>query len=92
MFLHLSVILFTGGVSQHASQVTWQTPPGQTPPPSRMVNEQAVRILLECILVALDFAQFCLCGSHVQVIERNILTKNKGFKIVHQPSPNSLGR
>ena len=57
-----------GGVSQHASQVTWQThtlgrhPPEQTPP-SRMVNERAVRILLECILVALHFPQFCLCGT-----------------------------
>ena len=40
MFLHLSVILFTvgGGVSQHASQITW-------------VNKRVVRILLECILV-----------------------------------------
>ena len=52
MFLHLSE---HGGVSQHASQVTW----ANTPPPDRhpssadtpMVNERAVRILLECIRV-----------------------------------------
>ena len=42
MFLHLSVILFTGGVcgGGHAWQILRDT-----------VNERAVRILLECILV-----------------------------------------
>ena len=39
IFLHLSVILFTGvhrgDVSQHASQVTWADPLGQTPHPGQ---------------------------------------------------------
>ena len=60
MFLHMSVILFTGGVCVCPS-MQWectpgradipsthsprQTPPGQTP------LKRVVRILLECILV-----------------------------------------
>ena len=32
-------------------------PPGQTPPPPNMVNEWAVRILLECILVVVMMMQ-----------------------------------
>ena len=59
MFLHLSVILFRGGVSQHAMGQTH--PPGQTPPPilRDTVNKRAVRILLECILVSLMFSLWC---------------------------------
>ena len=54
MFLHLSVILFGRGcVSQHASQVTWADTPTSADTPSRMVNERAVCILLECILVTI---------------------------------------
>ena len=42
MFLHLSVILFTGGcVSQHASQVTWYTPPPQQTHPRQTHTPQA---------------------------------------------------
>ena len=60
MFLHLSVILFTGG-STWASTPPWAgtplagTPPGQYPPGHsacwNMVNKRAVRIPLECIIV-----------------------------------------
>ena len=48
MFLHLRVILFTGGVSVREIH-----PPGQRLPPYG--NERAVRILLECISVTLQF-------------------------------------
>ena len=54
MFLHLSVILFTGGC---IPACTWtdsppgRHPPGQTPPPRRRLLQWMVRILLECILV-----------------------------------------
>ena len=57
MFLHLSVILFTGARGlphPPADTPTGQTPPGQTPPCSACwdtVNKWAVRTLLECILV-----------------------------------------
>ena len=71
MFLHLSVILFTGRLADPpgqtpTKQTTPGTPPGQpplgrhprrqTPSPMRSacwdtVKKQAVRILLECILV-----------------------------------------
>ena len=63
MFLHLSVILFTGGVSRTTPWVG--TPPGRhtipqadTPlgrhlPPPRRPPQWMVRILLECILVFL---------------------------------------
>ena len=43
MFLHLSVILLTGGVYHHHSE--------QTPPLT--VNVRTLRILLECILVSI---------------------------------------
>ena len=50
MFLHLSVILFTGGsASVHAG-----IPPDQAPPPEqRRLLLRTVRVLLECILVNL---------------------------------------
>ena len=62
-FLHLSVILST---SECIPACTWadtplgrhlpraDTPPGQTPPPSRRLLQRTVRILLECILVYID--------------------------------------
>ena len=67
IFLHLSVILFTGGASVHAGLPPPglpTPPPGTTypldyvppPPGSRLqhtVYERPVRILLECILVEL---------------------------------------
>ena len=90
MFLHLSVILFTGGGlypsmqwadTPHADTPPWadipwqtappppgrhplvdkeQTPPRQTPPPPTSCPlKWAVRILLECILVLLDFLLEC---------------------------------
>ena len=50
MFLHLSVILFTG-----REGVVWQTlPPGRHPladTPPRRPLQRTVRILVECILV-----------------------------------------
>ena len=57
MFLHLSLseILLGGGdlhpegVGLHAGRV------GRPPPPRDTVNERAVRILLECILVFFIF-------------------------------------
>ena len=54
IFLHLSVILFTGGLPQ--CMLGYHTPPDQADPPpgSRLqhtVYERPVRILLECILV-----------------------------------------
>ena len=66
MFVHLSVILSTGGVCRHPSRRQTpprqtsprQTPlpgkisPWQTPPPPRRPLQPKVRILLECILVA----------------------------------------
>ena len=67
MFLHLSVILFTKGVSGHLPAQAdtsppgrhppgrhtprADTPPGQTPPPARLL-QWTIRIILECILVA----------------------------------------
>ena len=60
MFLHVSVILLTGGVLQRTpprDQAENPPPPrqGKTPPPGNRlqhtVNERPVRILLECILV-----------------------------------------
>ena len=66
IFLHLSVILFTGGgsASVHAGIPPGPDPPSGTPPstppsgtpspesrPRHTVNERPVRILLECILV-----------------------------------------
>ena len=67
MFLHVSVILYTGGegVSGEPPPPRDQadtTPPGprRTPPPpgrrlQHTVNERPLRILLECILVLFDF-------------------------------------
>ena len=61
MFLHLSVILFTGGVSAsvHAGI--------HNPPPQCMLgdtgNKRAVRILLECILVVKEISPFNLKAS-----------------------------
>ena len=67
MFLHLSVILFTGGSAIPLTLGNHQ-PPGQTPPNQvdtnravtplhsacwDTVNKRAVRILLECSLVCL---------------------------------------
>ena len=64
MFLHVSVILFTGqGSDTHPPDrhPPGRHPPGQTPPPRQTpplrsacwdtVNKRAVRILLECNLV-----------------------------------------
>ena len=58
VFLHMSVILSMGGVSQHA---LGQTPPradtlradtsSRQTPPNRPLLQRTVRILLECILV-----------------------------------------
>ena len=65
MFLHLSVILSTGGSATHTPPLGRHLP-GQNPPPSKQppwadaplrnaywdaVNKRAVRILLECNLV-----------------------------------------
>ena len=66
-FLHVSVILFTGGglpqcmLGYHPPE---QTPPGTTYPPEQCMlgdtgNKQAVRILLECILVQIHFFSYC---------------------------------
>ena len=68
MFSHVSVILFTRGVS--TTLPPGQTPPRQTPPwadtpPEQtpcsacwdMVNKRAVRILLECNLVDSNLAR-----------------------------------
>ena len=75
-FLHLSVILSTGGgvcLPQSMLRYTHthlaDTPSGrqypwQTPPPSRRLLQQTVRILLECILV---FNYYYI--SHVKCIE-----------------------
>ena len=66
MFLHVSVILLTGGGSPGSPPGTRQTPPRPSRPPSlppdqadppgrrlqHTVNERLVCILLECILVA----------------------------------------
>ena len=50
IFLHLSVILFTGRVWQTRIDTPWEdTPPEQTPP-KRWALQRTVRILLECIL------------------------------------------
>ena len=68
IFLHLCVILFTGGsASVHAGippPLEAHPPSGSTPTPpppgSRLrhtANEQPVRILLECIFVSLVFSQ-----------------------------------
>ena len=46
MFLHLSVILFTGGV--------WQTPPS-----NRRPLQRTVRILLECIILSFQIVLLC---------------------------------
>ena len=58
MFLHLSVILFTGVCGRGV----WQTPPAQCmlgyTAPRDTANKRAVRILLECILVATLFCSF----------------------------------
>ena len=65
MFLHVCVILFTGGgVSRQTPLGPGRPPPDQADPPGRenppgsgrhppqhTVNERPVRILLECILV-----------------------------------------
>ena len=52
MFLHLSVILFTGGVSARHPPRQAPTPPHPLPF-SRRLLQRTVRILLECILVCL---------------------------------------
>ena len=84
MFLHLSVILFTGeGVCQtppgrHPS--LYRHPPGQTPPsrhpwedtPSRRPLQWTVRILLECILVHINiFSSFDSWGQNHRIPELN---------------------
>ena len=63
MFLHVCVILFTGGVSGKGEPPPEQTPPRADTPPEQIpppppgstvqhtVNERPVSILLECILV-----------------------------------------
>ena len=63
MFLHLSVILFTGGSLS------------RTPPP-HTVEERTVRILLECILVPFSLA-ICstFVGKNIWNIERSFWTK-----------------
>ena len=86
MFLHLSVILFGRGcVFQHASQVTWADPPcRQTSPsadtPSQMVNERAVRILLECILVfQCEYSSYHV--KKLQGILRSKLLNGEGLNV-----------
>ena len=54
MFLHVSVILFTGG------GVPWQVSLRAGTPPWDTVNKRAVHILLECILVRSN-STFSLC-------------------------------
>ena len=72
MFLHLSVILFTGERSDplHAGIHTPQGrhPPGQTPPGilRDTVNKRAVRILVECILVTQIFGFVMSRGSTIR--------------------------
>ena len=61
MFLHVSVILFTGGGVSASVHVGIHTPPRNRPPPGAdppeqcmlgdTGNKRAVRILLQCILV-----------------------------------------
>ena len=58
MFLHLCVILFTGGGLPNPLNADPLPPvcrppthPGYRPSPPRQANKRAVRILLECILV-----------------------------------------
>ena len=80
MYLHLSVILFTGGKSlSRGVSVGGGGCPGDLysgglchgDPPPRMVEERALRILLECILVLELFDNQILCilltssGLHV---------------------------
>ena len=74
MFLHVSVILSTwGGVVFPPGQTSpgrhppGRHPPGQTHPPD-MTNEQAVRILLECILVYLIITIVFLCTNLCLII------------------------
>ena len=68
MFLHLSVILFTGGVytwSHPSDTHTWthpRTPPGHTHTTTK-VNKRAVRITLECFLVLYYLRFFTLYES-----------------------------
>ena len=57
MFLHLSVILFTGEGKGSLYLGGWVSVQGGRDPPSRMVEEWAVRILLECILVYYELVQ-----------------------------------
>ena len=78
IFLHLSVILFTGWEyvlppDRYTPPVGTHTPPGRYTPRQCMLadtgNKRAVRILLECILVdwceeadVIDFHNSEICG------------------------------
>ena len=82
MFLHLSVILFTGGsaIPPLGRHQPGQTPPGQTPPNSACwdtVNNWVVCILLECILVTYTSFQFFKQRRNINTHS----TKKSNFKI-----------
>ena len=73
MFLHLFVILFTwGGGYQSRGSLSRRPLPGT-------VEERAVRILLECILVMCVFLPFCsLRDDKIAKIEK--ASKKQGHK------------
>ena len=78
MFLHVSVILSTGGgsVSVHAGippppnqgPSPEQTPPWEQTPPPRRLLLRTIHILLECILV-------CIIKSHSAYFHRDIIER-----------------
>ena len=87
MFLHVSVILFTGGVCWHTTPTPH--PQEQTPYRDQCMlgdagNKQAVRMLLECILVYLSFPKMFSLNSANSVTKIFVITV-KGLEPATQP-------
>ena len=103
MFLHLSVILSTGGVCLIACWDT-HTPPGQTPPPSRdphwadtlpsrRLLQRTVRILLKYILVLnLFWTKPPLNGKPMLYVAQPQPHETVPIRIRTISSPSNVGR
>ena len=83
-FLHLSVILFTGGVYP---SMQWLTYPLGRPPqadtPTEMATKRAIRILLKCILV-LTISLISLSLSIVLTLVLEFLQKHRLYLHLRQ--------
>ena len=83
MFLHLSVILFTGGSLSRGVSVWWTLCPGGLCPGGSLSGRpllygyvRAVRILLECILVGICVClDLCVCSVNAPLLG-NYLSQN----------------